>query len=93
MLVLTQNASAVIDTIVDQAQLPAEGGVRIAGGSNGSDSLSIATSDGPQATDQVVEDGSARVFLEHAAAEMLDDKILDAQLDDKGGVQFLIAMQ
>jgi hypothetical protein len=33
------------------------------------------------------------VFLEEIAAETLDDKILDAQVDDGGGVQFTIAPQ
>ena len=32
-------------------------------------------------------------FLEETAAETLDDKILDAQVDQNGGVQFTIAPQ
>ena len=32
-------------------------------------------------------------LLEEIAAETLDDKILDAQVDDGGGVQFTIAPQ
>jgi hypothetical protein len=48
----------------------------------------------PQPGDQVVEaEAGARVFLEENAAETLDDKILDAQVDDNGGVQFTIAVQ
>jgi iron-sulfur cluster assembly protein len=33
------------------------------------------------------------VFLEETAAATLDDKVLDAQVDDNGGVQFTIANQ
>ena len=93
MLVLTENASAVITMIVDQSNLPAEGGVRIAGGADGRQALNISTTEAPQASDQIVEDKGARLFLENSAADMLDDKVLDAQVDDKGEVQFLLAMQ
>ena len=33
------------------------------------------------------------MFLEETAAETLDDKVLDAQVDDNGGVQFTITVQ
>jgi Fe-S cluster assembly iron-binding protein IscA len=49
--------------------------------------------DAPQPGDQVLEEDGARVFLEETAAVTLDDKILDAQVDDNGGVQFTIAVQ
>jgi hypothetical protein len=41
----------------------------------------------------VVEESGARVFLEPNAAAALDDKILDAAVDDKGGVEFLLVPQ
>jgi hypothetical protein len=41
----------------------------------------------------VVEESGARVFLEQNAASTLDDKILDAAVDDKGGVEFLLVPQ
>ena len=47
----------------------------------------------PQPGDQVLEEDGARVFLEETAAETLDDKVLDAQVDDNGGVQFTISVQ
>jgi Fe-S cluster assembly iron-binding protein IscA len=43
--------------------------------------------------DQVLEEDGARVFLEETAAETLEDKVLDAQVDDNGGVQFTISVQ
>ena len=57
------------------------------------DVASQAPSEAPQPGDQVLEEDGARVFLEETAAETLDDKILDAQVDDAGGVQFTIANQ
>ena len=47
----------------------------------------------PQPGDQVLEEAGARVFLEETAAVTLDDKILDALVDENGGVQFSIAPQ
>ena len=40
-----------------------------------------------------MEDAGARVFLEENAAGILDDKVLDAQVDESGSVQFSIAPQ
>ena len=39
----------------------------------------------------MLEAGEARVFLEPRAAEMLDDKALDASTDGTGQVRFSIA--
>jgi Fe-S cluster assembly iron-binding protein IscA len=47
----------------------------------------------PRPDDQVVEQEGARVFVEPAAATVLDDKVLDVRVDDGGGVQFLLAGQ
>jgi iron-sulfur cluster assembly protein len=43
--------------------------------------------------DQVIETSGARVFLEPGAAVALDDKSLDAQVDDQGTVAFTLADQ
>ncbi|WP_254185545.1 hypothetical protein [Nocardioides panacis] len=47
----------------------------------------------PQPGDRVLEEGGARVFLEETAAETLDDMVLDARVDDNGGVEFSITAQ
>ena len=47
----------------------------------------------PEPDDQVVESAGARVFLEESAALALDDKVLDAQLDEGGAVRFAIGAQ
>ena len=92
MLTLTENASTVVKTLVDQQEAPAAG-LRISQDAPDSPALHVIATQEPQPGDQVVEDGGAKVFLEETAALTLDDKVLDAQVDDAGGVQFTIAAQ
>ncbi|HET6625786.1 MAG TPA: Fe-S cluster assembly protein HesB [Nocardioidaceae bacterium] len=93
MLTLTENASTVVKSIVDQSGGGDDGGLRISQDATDSPALHVMPTETPQPGDQVLEDAGARVFLEETAAETLDDKILDAQVDDNGGVQFTIAVQ
>ncbi len=92
MLTLTENASTVVKTLIDQQGSEASG-LRISQDAPDSPALHVIPSDSPQPGDQVVEEAGARVFLEETAAITLDDKMLDAQVDDRGGVQFTIAPQ
>ena len=93
MLTLTENASTVVKSIVDQTSEAEQAGLRISQDAEDSPALHVIPTEAPQPGDQVLEDGGARVFLEETAAVTLDDKILDAQVDDNGGVQFTIAVQ
>jgi iron-sulfur cluster assembly protein len=93
VLTLTENASTVVKTIVDQSEGNQEAGLRISQDAVDSPALHVITSEAPQPGDQVLEEDGARVFLEETAAETLDDKVLDAQVDDNGGVQFAISVQ
>jgi iron-sulfur cluster assembly protein len=93
VLTLTENASTVVKTLVDQSGNAQQGGLRISQDAPDSPALHVIPSESPQPGDQVLEEDGARVFLEEIAAETLDDKILDAQVDDQGGVQFTIAGQ
>lgn len=92
MLTLTENASTVVKTLVDQ-QENAVAGLRISQDGPDSPALHVIPTEAPQPGDQVLEEAGARVFLEETAADTLDDKILDAQVDDRGGVQFTITPQ
>jgi iron-sulfur cluster assembly protein len=92
LLTLTEGAVQVIRTVTSQPQLPEETGIRIVA-QDTAGSLSLSVTEGPEAGDQVVEEGGARVFLESGAAMALDDKTLDAEIDDKGDVSFLIGQQ
>jgi iron-sulfur cluster assembly protein len=91
MLALTENATNVIRQIVDRPELGDGAGLRIAGGQDQNQAFALSTAEAPAEGDVVVEEQGARVFLASEAAELLDEKVLDAQVDDDGGVQFLLA--
>lgn len=91
MLTLTPNASAVVKQLVDQIE--GQSGLRISQDSPESAALEVSPAPGPEATDQVVEADGAQVFLEPNAATSLDDKVLDATVDQEGQVEFSLALQ
>jgi iron-sulfur cluster assembly protein len=92
VLNLTEGAVQVIRTVTAQPQLPEDSGIRIVS-QDTAGSLSLSLAEGPQDGDQVVESEGAKVYLETGAATALDDKTLDAEIDDKGDVSFLIGQQ
>lgn len=89
MLTLTENASTIVKTLTEQAPQD-EAGLRISSNNPENTSFAAAVTPAPEPADQVVESGGARLFLEEGAAVALDDKILDAQVDDQGAVSFAI---
>ncbi|GAA1583388.1 hypothetical protein GCM10009678_77570 [Actinomadura kijaniata] len=91
MLTLTDGAVQVIRTVTANPELPPETGIRIEPGVNGSDALRLSVAAAPEAGDQIVEEEGARVYLEPEVAQLLDDKTLDAQVDQQGEVEFTIA--
>lgn len=93
VLTLTENASTVVKSIVEQSDDIQDGGLRISQDAVDSPALHVIPTEAPQPGDQVLEENGARVFLEETAADTLDDKVLDAQIDENGGVQFMIAIQ
>jgi iron-sulfur cluster assembly protein len=92
MLAVTENATSVIQQLTDTPELPEGAGLRIAS-SDDAPSLTVAPAGAPEDGDEVVENRGARLFLEPQAAELLDDKVLDARVNDSGGVEFLVAAQ
>jgi Fe-S cluster assembly iron-binding protein IscA len=93
MLTLTDSAVSAIRSLTSQPDLPGETGLRIMAQGEGAPSFQLALAEGPVAGDQVVEEGGARVFLESTVAEVLDDKALDAQVNEQGDLAFRIADQ
>ncbi len=96
MLVLTDAAAEVVKAITSTPQAPEGAGLRIASavpepGNPGE--LQLAATDGPDENDQVIDTAGAHVYLEPQAAAYLDDKILDAQVDQQGNPQFSLGMQ
>jgi iron-sulfur cluster assembly protein len=103
VLALTENAVTVIRNLTEQPAVPDGSGLRIATGEVSMDAsgqaqedvqaLTLALEAEPREGDQVLDAGGARLFLESGAAAYLDDKALDADVDDKGNVNFEVALQ
>ena len=91
MLTLTENACNIVKRYTDHPETPEDAGLRIM--STPDAQLTVTTADQPVAGDQVVEQDGAKVYLDSAAAEQLDDKVLDAGIDDAGNVQFGLLAQ
>ena len=91
MLTLTENASTIVKDISTQPGLPETAGLRIT--SDDETSFAIAAAEAAQPADQVVEQAGATLYLDEQAALLLDDKILDAAVDDAGRVEFALAHQ
>ena len=93
MLTLTESAVTAIRTLTSQPELPEDTGLRIMSQDKGGPAFQVTLAESPVAGDQVIESSGARVFLEPGAAIALDDKALDAQVDDQGTVAFTLADQ
>jgi iron-sulfur cluster assembly protein len=83
MLTITSNAADAIRAIVENTDVPEDGGIRISvARQNGAQaSLELAVSPAPMEGDAVLDAGGAHVFLDELAAVALDDKSLDAQME------------
>ncbi|MFB9233993.1 HesB/IscA family protein [Plantactinospora siamensis] len=87
MLTLTDNAVLVIRDLTAQQEVPDGAGLRIATDADAG-ALTLALAEAPTQGDQVVDNDGARIFLDADAAQLLDDKALDAAVDAQGAVQF-----
>lgn len=97
MLTLTDNATAIVTTLVSRQIDAPDAGLRIHSTPEqepgaGARLAVVVTAD-PEPQDQVVEVSGTRLFLDEAAASALDDKILDAGVDDEGSVSFAVLPQ
>jgi Fe-S cluster assembly iron-binding protein IscA len=92
MLTMTDNAVAAIRSLTAQPNVPEGAGLRIAT-DPAAGALQLTLAPEPHEGDQVVDNGGARLFLDSDAALLLDDKALDASVDDQGAVQFAVAEQ
>lgn len=92
MLTLTDNAVMVIRDLTAQQTVPQSAGLRIATDPTAG-ALTLALVEEPAQGDQVMDNSGARLFLDSEAAQLLDDKALDAEVDEQGGVQFAFAEQ
>ena len=94
MLTLTDNASAIVTTLVSRQTDAPDAGLRIHSSepqnAEGGARLAVLVAADPEPQDQVVEVSGARLFLDEEAATALDDKVLDAGVDDEGAVSFAV---
>lgn len=91
MLTLTPIASEAIRQLSSTTDDPEASGVRITAGPETPEGteLELSLVEEPEPEDQKIADGGATVYLEPQVASLLDDKVLDAQLED-GSVTFMV---
>jgi Fe-S cluster assembly iron-binding protein IscA len=90
MLTITPAASDAIRQLVEASELPESAGIRIGRGTETplGVALDLALVDTPDDADQVSDEG-ATVFVDSQLGDLLDDKVLDAQVAD-GQVAFAL---
>ncbi|MGW4638509.1 Fe-S cluster assembly protein HesB [Sphaerisporangium sp. NPDC004334] len=93
MLTLTETAAKVIRDLNTQSGEATDKGIRISSQGEDAGSLMLSVADGPENSDKVVESEGAKVYLDPVAATVLDDKALDANIDDQGGISFHVEDQ
>jgi iron-sulfur cluster assembly protein len=96
MLVLTEAAAEVVKAMTSTPQAPEGSGLRIvsaAAQSGDAGELQVSAAPGPSENDQVIETAGAHVYLEPQAAAYLEDKVLDAQVDQEGKTYFSLSVQ
>jgi Fe-S cluster assembly iron-binding protein IscA len=83
VLTITETAAEAIRGIVASPEIPDGAGIRIATqpGAEQPAPLEVTVAEVPADSDQVLDEAGARVFVEEHAAEILDDKTLDAQIE------------
>lgn len=85
MLAMTDTAAEAIRGIVAAPGVPEGAGLRITQAMPTADrapgALEVSVAELPEDADQVLDEEGARVFLDPSVIELLEDKLLDAQLD------------
>jgi Fe-S cluster assembly iron-binding protein IscA len=82
MLTITENAADAIRGIVASADAPEGTGLRIASQPGaGEAAFELTLAQVPAEDDEVIDEHGAQVFLDSQAAELLGDKLLDAQAE------------
>ncbi len=85
MLAITEDAATAIDSIVASSGLPQGAGLRITqelnpqSGQEGRTDLRLSVVESAEEGDKVLED--VQIFLEPEAADFLDNKLLDADVN------------
>ncbi|MEQ6899681.1 Fe-S cluster assembly protein HesB [Nocardioides sp. YIM 152588] len=91
MLALTENAATIVKQLTADPAAEGAPGLRISGASD--DTFAVTTAQAAEPDDAVVAQDGAIVYLDADAAVALDDKILDAGVDDAGKIEFGLYQQ
>jgi Fe-S cluster assembly iron-binding protein IscA len=79
VLTLTDNARLAVQDLADQANLPTDGGLRIAAAEDAPGDFDLALVVEPTPTDEVIDLGTTHVFVAESTAPALTDLSLDAE--------------
>jgi iron-sulfur cluster assembly protein len=91
-LALTDNAVEAVKSIISSSDTETSGLRMVAEPAGERANLQLSVVPLPAEDDEVIEERGARVFLEPEAASLLDDKVLDASVE-QDQVAFTIADQ
>lgn len=91
-LALTDNAVEAVKSIISSSDNETSGLRMVAERAGARANLQLSVVPLPAEDDEVIEERGARVFLEPEAASLLDDKVLDASVE-QDQVAFTIADQ
>jgi iron-sulfur cluster assembly protein len=96
LLILTEAAAVAVKSVTSTPQASEGSGLRIASSvpqPRDPSALQLSPEQSPEPGDQVIEAAGALVFVEPQAAAYLDDKVLDAQVDEEGTARFALGVQ
>lgn len=91
LLSLTDSAAEAARQLAASSGLEPEPALRISSGQPSATGtpLEISLAPAPETNDQTVDSAGATVYVEEEVAEFLDDKVLDADIED-GRIRFRI---
>ena len=93
MITLTPEATDAIRELVDNAELPDTGGLRLdmndATLNSAPPSLALTLVETPATGDEVIDQGGVHLYVSKQAAPLLDGKEIDAR-NEPAGVTFLV---
>jgi iron-sulfur cluster assembly protein len=96
MLAISPAASAALNEALDGTEVPEGAGLRLAASSQTEQGVAIEITFVAAADprDQVIDTGApADVFVEPVAADLLDDQVLDADVQEDGAIAFSLHPQ
>jgi iron-sulfur cluster assembly protein len=84
MLTISQGAAEAITGLVAQPEVPDGSGLRMTPRAVPGEPIAVevALVEGPTDSDHVIEEQGAQVFVDNELAPVLDDKILDASVEE-----------